>query len=57
MRKNVENGIHLGVPDGILINGEGPFRFDNALVSGGIPFHTINVEPGKFIAFCHGFFL
>ncbi|XP_022143613.1 monocopper oxidase-like protein SKU5 [Momordica charantia] len=47
LRKNVENGIHLGVPDGILINGEGPFRFDNALVSGGIPFHTINVEPGK----------
>ncbi|XP_022953761.1 monocopper oxidase-like protein SKU5 [Cucurbita moschata] len=47
LRKNVENGIPLGVPDGILINGEGPFRFDNALVSDGIPFHTINVEPGK----------
>ncbi|XP_038899769.1 monocopper oxidase-like protein SKU5 [Benincasa hispida] len=47
LRKNVENGIHLGVPDGIVINGEGPFRFDNALVSDGIPFHTINVEPGK----------
>ncbi|CAK9309896.1 unnamed protein product [Citrullus colocynthis] len=47
LRKNVENGINLGVPDGILINGEGPFRFDNALVSDGIPFRTINVEPGK----------
>ncbi|KGN44715.1 monocopper oxidase-like protein SKU5 isoform X1 [Cucumis sativus] len=47
LRKDVENGIHLGVPDGILINGEGPFRFDSALVSDGIPFHTINVEPGK----------
>ncbi|XP_008447201.1 monocopper oxidase-like protein SKU5 isoform X1 [Cucumis melo] len=47
LRKDVENGIHLGVPDGILINGVGPFRFDNALVSDGIPFHTINVEPGK----------
>ncbi|XP_023547439.1 monocopper oxidase-like protein SKU5 [Cucurbita pepo subsp. pepo] len=47
LRKNVENGIPLGVPDGILINGAGPFRFDNALVSDGIPFHTINVEPGK----------
>lgn len=47
LRKNVKNGINLGVPDGILINGEGPFRFDNALVSDGIPFHTINVEPGK----------
>lgn len=48
------DGIHLGIPDGILINGEGPFRFDNALVSDGIPFHTINVEPGK-LHFYHEF--
>lgn len=39
-RKDVENGVDLGVPDAILINGLGPFQKGN-------PFLTVNVEPGK----------
>ncbi|XP_034691942.1 monocopper oxidase-like protein SKU5 isoform X1 [Vitis riparia] len=47
LRKDVENGIDLGVPDAILFNGLGPYRYDQALVPDGIGYHTINVEPGK----------
>ncbi|XP_048317663.2 monocopper oxidase-like protein SKU5 [Ziziphus jujuba] len=47
LRKEVEDGKDLGVPDGILINGLGPFRFDQALIPDGISFLTMNVEPGK----------
>ncbi|TXG55704.1 hypothetical protein EZV62_020960 [Acer yangbiense] len=47
IRKDVENGIDLGVPDGILINGFGPYRYDTTSVPGGIAYQTINVEPGK----------
>ncbi|RVW73439.1 Monocopper oxidase-like protein SKU5 [Vitis vinifera] len=32
LRKDVENGIDLGVPDAILFNGLGPYRYDQALV-------------------------
>nr|POF23613.1 monocopper oxidase-like protein sks2 [Quercus suber] len=32
LRQDVEKGINLGVPDGILINGLGPYRFDGAVV-------------------------
>lgn len=46
LRKDVENGEDLGVPDGILINGFGPYRYDEALVQGGIAYQIINVEPG-----------
>ncbi|KAF4367558.1 hypothetical protein CsatB_024785 [Cannabis sativa] len=47
LRKDVENGIALGVPDGVIINGHGPFRYDEALVPAGNPFLLVNVEPGK----------
>ncbi|KAJ4955406.1 hypothetical protein NE237_012189 [Protea cynaroides] len=47
LRKNVEDGIDLGVPDGVLINGFGPYRYNDSLVPDGIAFGTINVEPGK----------
>ncbi|PRQ25346.1 putative L-ascorbate oxidase [Rosa chinensis] len=47
LRKDVESGTNLGIPDGILINGLGPFRFNEAIVPDGFPFLTINVEPGK----------
>lgn len=47
LRKDVENGVDLGVPDGILINGLGPYRYDAAIVPDGIPYQLINVEPGK----------
>lgn len=46
LRKDVENGVDLGVPDGILINGLGPFRFDEALIPSGNPFLIVNAEPG-----------
>ncbi|MBA0818529.1 hypothetical protein Gohar_027850 [Gossypium harknessii] len=47
LRKEVENGVDLGVPDGILINGYGPYRYDPTLVKNGIVYQIINVEPGK----------
>ncbi|KAB1208363.1 Monocopper oxidase-like protein SKU5 [Morella rubra] len=47
LREDVAKGSDLGVPDGILINGLGPYRFDEAVVSDGIAYQTINVEPGK----------
>ncbi|KAG8488427.1 hypothetical protein CXB51_016468 [Gossypium anomalum] len=47
LRKDVENGVDLGVPDGILINGYGPYRYDSTLVKDGIVYQIINVEPGK----------
>lgn len=47
LRKDIENGVDLGVPDGILINGLGPYRYDQTLVKDGIVYQIINVEPGK----------
>lgn len=47
LREAVEKGTDLGVPDGILINGLGPYRFDEAIVPNGISYQIINVEPGK----------
>jgi len=54
LRKDVENGVDLGVPDGVLINGLGPYRYDDNLVQNGISYQIINVEPGKNIG--NGFF-
>ncbi|MED6163214.1 hypothetical protein PIB30_077818, partial [Stylosanthes scabra] len=47
LRKDVENGVDLGVPDGVLINGFGPYRYDDTLVQSGISYQIINVELGK----------
>lgn len=47
LRKDVENGVDLGVPSGVLINGLGPYRYDDNLVPSGISYQIINVEPGK----------
>ncbi|KAB2636680.1 monocopper oxidase-like protein SKU5 [Pyrus ussuriensis x Pyrus communis] len=47
LRKDVDSGTSLGIPDGVLINGIGPFRFDQGLIAGGNSFLTVNVEPGK----------
>lgn len=47
LRKEIETGVGLGAPDGILINGLGPYHYDNAVVSGGISYQTVNVESGK----------
>lgn len=47
LRKQIETGVGLGDPDGILFDGLGPYRYDNALVPSGIAYQIINVEPGK----------
>lgn len=47
LRKELEDGIDLGAPDGILINGFGPYRYDGANVPDGTAFKIINVEQGK----------
>ncbi|XP_057473786.1 monocopper oxidase-like protein SKU5 isoform X2 [Actinidia eriantha] len=47
LRKALDAGDDLGMPDGVLINGKGPYRYDTELVPDGIGFETIKVEPGK----------
>ncbi|KAF5183133.1 monocopper oxidase-like protein SKU5, partial [Thalictrum thalictroides] len=47
LRKELEDGSDLGVPDGVLFNGLGPYRYDVSVVPEGIAFETINVEPGR----------
>lgn len=46
LRKDLEDGKDLGVPDGVLFNGLGPYRYHDSLVPAGIVYETINVEPG-----------
>ncbi|XWS38524.1 hypothetical protein CRYUN_Cryun19dG0138600 [Craigia yunnanensis] len=47
LRKALDGGKELGMPDGVLINGKGPYRYNNTLVPDGIEYETINVHPGK----------
>ncbi|XP_076933400.1 monocopper oxidase-like protein SKU5 [Bidens hawaiensis] len=47
LRKALDDGHALGMPDGVLINGKGPYRYNDTLVPDGIDHETINVEPGK----------
>ncbi|KAJ0988978.1 hypothetical protein J5N97_007334 [Dioscorea zingiberensis] len=47
LRKALEDGTDLGIPDGVLINGFGPYRYNESIVPAGITYETINVEPGK----------
>lgn len=47
MRKTLDDGRTLGMPDGVLINGKGPYRYNDTLVPDGIDHETINVEPGE----------
>ncbi|KAL7598894.1 hypothetical protein Lser_V15G26926 [Lactuca serriola] len=47
LRKDIEKGVDLGSPDGILFNGLGPYRYDSSIVPDGIAYQVINVEPGK----------
>lgn len=49
LRKEVEDQGKVSAPDGILINGFGPYRYDKDLVPEGIPHEVINVEPGNFL--------
>lgn len=47
LREALDNGKQLGMPDGVIINGKGPYRYNNTLVPDGIDYETINVDPGK----------
>uniref|UniRef100_A0A1D1YI42 Monocopper oxidase-like protein SKU5 n=1 Tax=Anthurium amnicola TaxID=1678845 RepID=A0A1D1YI42_9ARAE len=47
LRKVLDNGKDLGMPDGVLINGKGPYRYNTTLVPDGIDYETIHVHPGK----------
>ncbi|KAG1331575.1 monocopper oxidase-like protein SKU5 [Cocos nucifera] len=47
LRKTLEDGNDLGIPDGVLFNGLGPYRYNESIVPDGITYEKINVEPGK----------
>ncbi|KAF7836361.1 Monocopper oxidase-like protein SKS1 [Senna tora] len=47
LRTLLDAGNDLGIPDGVLINGKGPYRYNTTLVPDGIQYETINVDPGK----------
>ncbi|VAI68248.1 unnamed protein product [Triticum turgidum subsp. durum] len=47
LRKMLDDGKELGMPDGVLMNGKGPYRYNDSLVPAGIEYETIDVEPGK----------
>ncbi|XP_074591884.1 monocopper oxidase-like protein SKU5 [Curcuma longa] len=47
LRKIIEDGNDLGVPDGVVINGLGPFRYNESIVPDGITYATLTVDPGK----------
>ncbi|KAJ0558798.1 putative L-ascorbate oxidase [Helianthus annuus] len=46
LRASLDNGEELGMPDGVLINGRGPFKY-SSIVPDGINHTTLNVDPGK----------
>ena len=46
LRKTLNGGKSLGMPDGVLINGKGPYKYNNS-VPDGIDYETIDVHPGK----------
>ncbi|KAL7218086.1 hypothetical protein ACSBR2_011374 [Camellia fascicularis] len=47
LRRELNVGKNLGMPDGVLINGKGPYRYNTTLVLDGIDYETIDVHPGK----------
>jgi iron transport multicopper oxidase len=47
LRASLDAGNDLGMPNGVLINGKGPFRYNSTYVADGIDHETINVDPGK----------
>ncbi|GAB4825936.1 Serine/threonine protein kinase [Ancistrocladus abbreviatus] len=47
LRTSLDAGEDLGVPDGVLINGKGPYQYNSTLVPDGIEYETFKVEPGK----------
>ncbi|XP_057952724.1 monocopper oxidase-like protein SKU5 [Malania oleifera] len=47
LRNALDAGKELGMPDGVLINGKGPYKYNNSLVPDGIVYESIQVDPGK----------
>ncbi|XP_068306649.1 monocopper oxidase-like protein SKU5 [Pyrus communis] len=47
LRKMLDEGKDLGMPDGVLINGKGPYQYNTTLVPDGIEYETLEVHPGK----------
>lgn len=47
LRRTLNSGKDLGMPDGVIINGKGPYRYNETLVPAGIDHETITVQPGK----------
>ncbi|KAK3038459.1 hypothetical protein RJ639_029757 [Escallonia herrerae] len=47
LRRTLNGGKDLGMPDGVLVNGKGPYQYNTTLVPDGIDYETINVHPGK----------
>lgn len=47
LRAALDAGKDLGMPDGVLINGKGPFKYNSTLVPDGIAYETVTVDPGK----------
>ncbi|KAF1891841.1 hypothetical protein Lal_00031651 [Lupinus albus] len=47
LRATLDSGKQLGIPDGVLINGKGPYQYNATLVPSGIQHTQIDVEPGK----------
>ncbi|GAB2282397.1 Monocopper oxidase-like protein sku5 [Dionaea muscipula] len=47
LREELEDGKSLGVPDGVLINGRGPYRYNDTLLPKNVEYLIVNVEPGK----------
>ncbi|KAK4338284.1 hypothetical protein RND71_042771 [Anisodus tanguticus] len=47
LRNTLLAGKDLGKPDGVLINGKGPYRYNDTIVPDGIDYETITVHPGK----------
>ncbi|KAI3800091.1 hypothetical protein L1987_35399 [Smallanthus sonchifolius] len=46
LRASLDAGKELGMPDGVLINGKGPFKY-SSIVPDGINHTTLNVDSGK----------
>ncbi|KAL8154903.1 hypothetical protein AgCh_000310 [Apium graveolens] len=46
LRSSLDSGKDLGMPDGVLINGKGPYQY-NASIPNGIDYETINVDQGS----------
>lgn len=53
LRKDLDAGKDLGMPDGVLINGKGPYRYNDTLVPDGIDYETIEVHPSAFLEAIH----